>query len=114
MFALQGVAGYLFVPMAMSVVFAMIASFILSRTLVPTLSLYLLKPHTLAVHNVSAADRALHRAEGRNLLARLQGRFENSFEAIRESYRNLLALALSRRRLFVIGFLAAVAVSFVL
>src|SRR6201999_451496 len=45
MFALQGVAGYLFVPMAMSVVFAMIASFILSRTLVPTMAAYLLKPH---------------------------------------------------------------------
>ena len=45
MFALKGVAGYLFVPMAMSVVFAMIASFILSRTLVPTMAMYLLKPH---------------------------------------------------------------------
>ena len=45
MFSLQGVAGFLFVPMAMAVVFAMIASFILSRTLVPTLALYLLKPH---------------------------------------------------------------------
>src|SRR6185436_20256650 len=45
MFSLKGVAGYLFVPMAMAVVFAMIASFILSRTLVPTLALYLLKLH---------------------------------------------------------------------
>ena len=50
MFALQGVAGFLFVPMAMAVVFAMIASFILSRTLVPTLSLYLLKPHHAEEH----------------------------------------------------------------
>ena len=114
MFALEGIAGYLFTPMAMSVVFAMIASFILSRTLVPTLSLYLLKPHAHAMHNVAAADRALHRAQGRHMLARLQGRFETGFEDFRETYRNLLALALSRRRPFVIGFLALVAVSFVL
>jgi multidrug efflux pump subunit AcrB len=45
MFALKGVAGFLFVPMALAVVFAMIASFVLSRTFVPTLAMYLLKPH---------------------------------------------------------------------
>src|SRR5205085_10102764 len=45
MFLLKGIAGFLFVPMAMAVVFAMIASFVLSRTLVPTLAMYLLKPH---------------------------------------------------------------------
>src|SRR6185437_5508642 len=48
MFALKGVAGYLFVPMSLSVIFAMIASFVLSRTLVPTLAMYLLKPHAHA------------------------------------------------------------------
>jgi CzcA family heavy metal efflux pump len=115
MFALPGVAGYLFMPLAMSVVFAMIASFILSRTLVPTLSLYLLKPHVLQdATSAAAADHALHRAEGRNFLARLQARFEDGFTKVRETYRNLLALALSRRRPFVIGFLAVVAVSFLL
>ena len=114
MFALPGVAGYLFVPMAMSVVFAMIASFILSRTLVPTLSLYLLKPHVMDAPDPDAADHALHQAQGDHLLARLQRRFETGFEDIRESYRNLLALALSRRRLFVTGFLVAVALSFLL
>jgi multidrug efflux pump subunit AcrB len=101
MFSLQGVAGYLFVPMAMSVVFAMIASFILSRTLVPTLSYYLLKPHG-------------HLAEGEHLMARLQRRFETGFDTIREQYRNLLALAMSARRLFVVVFLVVVVVSFVL
>src|SRR6185312_7198116 len=50
MFLLKGVAGYLFVPMAMSVVFAMIASFVLSRTLVPTMAAYLLKPHAAEGH----------------------------------------------------------------
>ena len=101
MFSLQGVAGYLFVPMAMSVCFAMIASFILSRTLVPTLSLYLLKPHG-------------HLAEGDHALARVQRSFERGFDNVKEQYRNLLALAMTRRRLFVTGFLGAVVVSMVL
>ena len=104
MFALNGVAGYLFVPMAMSVVFAMIASFILSRTLVPTLSLYLLKPHRSGEHDV----------QGDHFFARLQRKFENSFGRIRENYRNLLALAMASRRIFVFGFLGAVLVSMVL
>ena len=114
MLTLKGVAGYLFIPMAMSVVFAMIASFILSRTLVPTLSLYLLKPHTSGAEDEEEADHALHLAQGDHFLARLQRRFESGFEAVRESYRNLLALALNRRRIFVVGFLGAVLVSFVL
>jgi CzcA family heavy metal efflux pump len=101
MFALQGIAGFLFVPMAMAVVFAMTASFILSRTLVPTLSLYLLKPHG-------------HMAEGDHLLARLQRSFERGFDNVKEQYRNLLALAMTRRRPFVFGFLGAVAVSMLL
>ena len=103
MFSLQGVAGFLFVPMALAVVFAMIASFILSRTLVPTLSLYLLKPH---------AEE--HAALGDNMFARLQKRFEKGFADTRESYRNLLALAMTRRRTFVFGFLAAVGLSLLL
>jgi multidrug efflux pump subunit AcrB len=114
MFSLPGVAGYLFIPMAMSVVFAMIASFILSRTLVPTLSMYLLKPHLHQAGDEAAADHALHQAKVDHALARLQRRFEIGFEQVRESYRNLLALALSRRRLFVAGFLAAVTLSFLL
>ena len=89
----KGVAGFLFPPMAMAVVFAMVASFILSRTLVPTLALYLLKLH---------AEE--HAALGNNMLARLQKRFENGFADIREGYRNLLALAMTRRRLFVYRF----------
>src|SRR6478736_2957856 len=103
MFSLQGVAGFLFVPMAMAVVFAMIASFILSRTLVPTLALYLLKLHSEE-----------HAALGDNMFARLQKRFENGFAEMREAYRNLLALAMTKRRPFVFGFLAAVAASMLL
>jgi multidrug efflux pump subunit AcrB len=103
MFSLQGVAGFLFVPMAMAVVFAMVASFILSRTLVPTLALYLLKLHSEE-----------HAALGDNMFARLQKRFEKGFDDLREGYRNLLALAMTRRRPFVFGFLGAVALSMVL
>src|SRR6185295_10218805 len=103
MFSLQGVAGFLFQPMAMAVVFAMIASFILSRTLVPTLANYLLKPH--------AEELA---ALGNNMFARLQKRFETGFADMREGYRNLLALTMTRRRRFVFGFLGAVAVSMLL
>jgi len=103
MFSLQGVAGFLFVPMAMAVVFAMVASFILSRTLVPTLALYLLKLHSEE-----------HAALGDNMFARLQKRFEKSFADTREAYRNLLALVMTTRRKFVFGFLAAVIVSMLL
>ena len=103
MFSLQGVAGFLFQPMAMAVVFAMIASFILSRTLVPTLALYLLKPH---------AEE--HAALGNNAFARLQKRFEKGFADAREGYRNLLALAMAHRRRFVFGFLGAILASMLL
>jgi CzcA family heavy metal efflux pump len=103
MFSLPGVSGFLFVPMALAVVFAMIASFILSRTLVPTLANYLLKPLVLDAHG--------HHTEGNHLLGRLQGRFETWFDEGREAYRNLLALAIRRRRAFVIAFLTAVAAS---
>ena len=102
MFAMKGVAGFLFVPMAMSVVFAMIASFILSRTLVPTMAMYLLRPHAPGA------------TTGGHALVRLQRSFERGFDAARESYRNLLALAMVRRKLFVTGFLALVAASFLL
>ena len=113
MFALKGVAGFLFVPMAEAVVFAMIASFILSRTLVPTLAMYLLHPHVRPGCTPDEADSELHEAEGeRNPLSRFQRRFEKRFEDFRESYRNLLAMALANRRVFVVGFLAVVVASF--
>jgi CzcA family heavy metal efflux pump len=106
MFALKGVAGFLFVPMAEAVVFAMIASFVLSRTLVPTMAMYLLKPH--------AEEGAAHSAAASGPLSRFQRGFETRFERFRESYRNLLAMALAYRKVFVIGFLGFVVASFVL
>ncbi len=106
MFALRGVAGFLFVPMAEAVVFAMIASFLLSRTLVPTMAMYLLRPH--------AEEEAAHAASGGNVLSRFQRGFEARFDRFREGYRNLLAMALGNSTVFIIGFLAFVFVSFVL
>ncbi len=104
MFALKGVAGFLFVPMAEAVVFAMIASFILSRTLVPTMAMYLLKPH----------DADAHAAGGGGALVRFQRGFEARFGRVREGYRNVLAMALDHRKVFVIGFLGFVLASFLL
>jgi CzcA family heavy metal efflux pump len=108
MFFLPGVAGYLFVPMALSVVFAMIASFILSRTLVPTLAMYLLKPHA-----VGAEDEHLAGAtRSSNPLVRFQRGFEHRFERVRVSYLGLLDYALNNRKPFLIGFMVVVLLSF--
>jgi CzcA family heavy metal efflux pump len=90
MFFLDGVAKFLFVPMAEAVMFAMIASFILSRTLVPTMAKYLLKPHKPGEHAQPT----------RNPFKMFQRRFERSFENMRLSYRNLLARALHHRAVF--------------
>jgi multidrug efflux pump subunit AcrB len=105
MFFLQGVARFLFVPMAEAVMFAMIWSFILSRTLVPTMAKYLLQPHT---HHEGAPPPS------RNPLVLFQRGFEARFERIRGGYRGLLEMAMARRPLFVIGFLGFVGVSFLL
>jgi multidrug efflux pump subunit AcrB len=107
MFFLDGVARFLFVPMAEAVMFAMICSFILSRTLVPTMANYLLRPHRSHLEDSA-------RSASRNPLVRLQQGFEAGFEHIREGYRGVLELALGRRSVFIVGFLAFVAASFLL
>ncbi|WP_077035383.1 efflux RND transporter permease subunit [Pelomonas sp. KK5] len=101
MFFLTGVARYLFVPMAEAVMLAMLCSFILSRTLVPTMAKYLLKPH---VH-------AHEREDTRNPLIRFQRGFEARFEHIRRGYRGLLELAMHHRPTVVMGFVGVIAVS---
>ena len=93
MFFLSGVARYLFVPLAEAVVFAMLASYILSRTLVPTMAMYLLKAKS-------------HDAFSRNPLVILQRGFESAFEGLRRAYRNLLSALVNRRAVFVPAFLA--------
>lgn len=111
MFFLQGIARFLFVPMALAVMFAMAWSFVLSRTLVPTLAKYLLQPH--AAHTDLHGNEATLGASA-NPLVRFQRGFEARFERFRAGYRELLVLALLHRRGFVLGFLAAVFASFLL
>ncbi len=111
MFFLQGVARFLFVPMAEAVMFAMICSFLLSRTLVPTMSKYLLKPH--APHtDEHGNDIALPAT--RNPLVSFQRAFEARFESFRDGYREWLRIALAHRKVFVTGFMACVLASFAL
>src|SRR3954454_21677918 len=107
MFFLQGVARFLFVPMAEAVMFAMIWSFILSRTLVPTMAKYLLQAH---VHHGAGEGPP----PSRNPLVRFQRGFEARFERVRAGYRDLLSMALGHRPLFVTGFLGVVVLSFLL
>jgi multidrug efflux pump subunit AcrB len=111
MFFLTGIARFLFVPMAEAVMSAMVCSFILSRTLVPTMANYLLRKH--------APHTDMHGLDGplppsRNPLVRMQRGFERRFEQFRGVYRELLVLALGHRLGFVSGFLAVVIASFAL
>jgi CzcA family heavy metal efflux pump len=111
MFQLGGVVGYLFRPMAEAVVFALVGSFLLSRTLVPTLANYLLRvPHP--AHGADGSARPA--ASSRNPLKRFQLGFEHRFEQIRDGYHRLLSGALGRPRLFAAGFLACAVSSFLL
>ena len=96
MFMLGGVARYLFVPLAEAVVFAMLASYLLSRTLVPTLAMYLLKAHE-------------HDQPGQGFLGRLQLLFEHGFERMRSFYTAILGYLVGIRHLFVPAFLVACA-----
>jgi CzcA family heavy metal efflux pump len=106
MFFLDGVARFLFVPMAEAVIFAMISSFILSRTLVPTMAKYLLKQHK--------PEEEAHHTHRPGPLGRFQRGFEARFETVRGGYQELLELALRHRRRFVGCFLGFVVLSFAL
>ena len=104
MFGLGGVAGYLFRPLAEAVVFAMIASYILSRTLVPTMANYLLRNQ----HGGHGADAK----PSRNPLVRFQRMFERGFERVRLSYAGLLQMVLRNRSKVIVGSLAVTVASF--
>ena len=96
MFFLSGVAKYLFVPMAEAVVFAMLASYLLSRTVVPTMARYLLKEHD---------DAELARKHhSRNPFVRFQLAFEHHFETMRVGYLRFLTLCVDHAGLFLIVF----------
>ena len=108
MFFLQGVSRFLFVPMAEAVMLAMLFSFILSRTLVPTLSKFLLKPHAAHtdMHGLPSTLPAT-----RNPLVKFQRNFEQSFENFRGVYHALLKMAMAARWKFVASFLGIVLLS---
>ena len=106
MFGLGGVAGFLFRPLAEAVIFALVGSYILSRTLVPTMAHFLLKD------GVAHHEHDAHQPRSRNPLVRFQRGFEHRFETLRKAYRAILIGALGARWFFVVGFLLAVAVSF--
>jgi multidrug efflux pump subunit AcrB len=103
MFLLAGIAKFLFIPMAEAVVFAMLASYLLSRTLVPTLAKFWLKKHDSS-----------HKHKARNALARFQDRFERGFERFREGYKGILTAAMNARLRFAAVFLGAMAATAVL
>ena len=105
LFQLSGVAGYLFLPMAEAIIFAMLASFILSRTLVPTLAAYLL-PAQVAARKAGGAPKGF--------FSRFQAAFEQRFDRFRDGYRELLSQVVERRGRFIGGFLTAALASIVL
>jgi multidrug efflux pump subunit AcrB len=117
LFELSGVSGYLFAPMAEAVIFAMLASFILSRTLVPTMAKYVLLDHNAphgqpelalaggGIHG-EAPDSAHHAAKPPGFLGRFQKGFERGFDRFRENYKALLEQAIAHRSAFIGIFLA--------
>src|SRR5204863_7103848 len=102
MFFLTGVAKFLFVPMAEAVVFAMLASYLLSRTLVPTMAKYLLKAHAPSPHGATSS---------RNPFVRLQHGLDTAFLRLRAAYRDVLEQCVGSRRIFAAAFLLVCLVS---
>ena len=98
MFLLGGVARYLFVPLAEAVVFAMLASYLLSRTVVPTMARYLLKEHD--------EEEAQRKLSSRNPFVRFQLAFEHNFERLRHGYLRILTFSVDHAAAFILVFLA--------
>ncbi len=98
LFQLSGIAGYLFLPLAEAIIFAMIASFILSRTLVPTMAAFLLRGQVHGQHDEGAR---------RGVFKRFQVGFERRFTQFREGYRERLARSVAHRGRFIVLFSAA-------
>ncbi len=107
MFFLTGVAKYLFVPLAEAVVFAMLASYLLSRTLVPTMARYMLVEQTEEQRRETVEKSS-------NPLVHMQAKFEAGFERFRGRYRRMLEACIHHRRVFVVCFFAVCVLSFAL
>ena len=105
MFFLSGVAKYLFVPLAEAVCFAMLASYLLSRTLVPTMARYLLVART-------EEERREASRTSRNPFVRMQEKFEVGFEKFRGRYHRMLEASIHHRNAFIVIFLLACVLSF--
>jgi multidrug efflux pump subunit AcrB len=103
MFFLTGVARYLFVPLGEAVVFAMMASYILSRTVVPTMAKYLLKEHD--------EDASGNKESSRNPLVRFQMAFDRGFERFRGGYYRILELCIQHSAVFLLTFIVFAVVS---
>ncbi|MHA4867188.1 efflux RND transporter permease subunit [Duganella sp. PWIR1] len=112
MFFLEGVSRFLFVPMAEAVIFAMVCSFVLSRTLVPTMANFLLKPHDTGEGHAHGHGGNGPAEPSRNPLVRFQRGFEARFERLRAGYSEVLASAVGKRKPFIIGFMVVVLLSF--
>jgi multidrug efflux pump subunit AcrB len=106
MFFLSGVARYLFVPLAEAVSFAMLASYILSRTIVPTMAKYLLASQTEETREATKNSR--------NPFVQFQLKFEHGFEGLRDRYHRLLERCITHRKLFAVCFLGCCVLSFAL
>jgi multidrug efflux pump subunit AcrB len=106
MFFLTGVARYLFVPLAEAVSFAMLASYLLSRTIVPTMARYLLADNTMK--DEDAPKKKPH------IFARVQQKFEHGFDGLRDRYHGVLEICVRHNKLFAICFLAVCVLSFAL
>ncbi len=106
LFSLHGIGGYLFRPLAEAIIFAMIASFVLSRTLVPTMAVYLLRGHAEATKNGGDDHPGFFR--------RFQRGFEHRFDRFREGYRGLLEDIVAVRVGFILVFLGVALVSLTL
>jgi multidrug efflux pump subunit AcrB len=106
MFFLSGVARYLFVPLAEAVSFAMLASYLLSRTIVPTMAKYLLAAQT--------EESLAEAAKSKNPFVVLQQKFEHGFEKFRERYHGLLEICIHHRILFTFCFLGCCLLSLAL
>ena len=106
MFQISGVAHFLFVPLAKAVIYALLASFVLSVSFVPMLANFLLRGQH---HDVAHGDAP----RARNPLVRFQQGFDRGFMRMREGYRALLGRALAHSTLFITGFLAFIVISLV-
>ena len=112
LFHLSGISGWVFPPMAEAVIFAMVASFILTYTLVPTMAKYILKAHD-ALH--PHAEGGHHEAKpSKNPFARFQAAFQRRFEQFREGYTAQLERVVARRVTFIIVSSGIAAISLVL